>query len=414
MQPGFAGATLLLGSLFALSRVPLNALGVVAGDIAESLDIRATAVSLLSSAVFVGYAAAQLPFALVVALRGPMIALLCGTGLLLVGTALFGLVGDFDALLAARLLTGIGAAPIYGASVAFLGAMVAHDQLPMVAANMSSYGRAGVILASAPLAFAVAAVGWEEPFLWSAAAIAALGLCIWVLLASGASGAAARPVDPQPLRRHLKLLAGLMRRGHLPAIALLMGTTNGAVTTLTALWGGRFVVDSYGFDVHWRGIALLAVALAMIPGALVAGSLARGHVGRIRALSLGYGLLLAAAFAVGGLVPLPEPALWAWLVLLGLLSGNAPLAIAEGARLVEPPDRILAVALTTLIAMLVQSAMMVGSGVLVDSFGHVPGQHPPEAFRAVFLMLALCILPTAGAYLLWAAPRAPAEGVPPR
>src|SRR6478672_9675693 len=78
-----------LGSLYLLAQLSRNSVGVIAGDLESAFGMHASQTAAVTGAMFLGYAAAQIPGALLVAVYGPTRILPLAGGLLCAGLLAF-------------------------------------------------------------------------------------------------------------------------------------------------------------------------------------------------------------------------------------------------------------------------------------------------------------------------------------
>lgn len=377
--PALAG----LGMLYLATQFARNALGVTSDHVEQDFALHATETALLAGTMFLAYGLGQLPTGALLARFGPRRVLPPAAALLAASLWGFGQAQSFGELLAARLAMGLGAAPVLaGAYAVFTG--FGEARFTTLTGLQTAFGRAGVIVATTPLAFLVATVGWRASFLWAALATGLAGLAATLALFAAPKPAAAPPgaTGNSPMRR--LLASPRFRRA-----ALFQGVSTAVGSTILGLWGGPWLSDVYGMELREQGLLLLALAAAAFVSAPLWGWLARhGTKGPLLECAAALSVLLLVAPAV---VQLPRQFILPWLVLLGLATGYYP-AVLDRLRQGLPQGAIVYLSsLLTAGTMLVVFLVQLATGLIADWFPGRPGFHPEAVYAAIFLFLALLL-----------------------
>jgi MFS family permease len=184
-------ATLVAG--YVLSQFLRNSVGVLAPDIAAEMYIAASEIGVLSSAFFFAFAAVQLPLGVALDRFGPKRCMLVCTAIVIASALLFAAARTPAELVAARIVMGVGTSCYLVAPLALYAQRFAPDRFAMLAALHMGVGTLGTLLATAPLAYAAAEIGWRASFVAVAAVMGAVGL----LLALVVHKAPRRPRAPR-------------------------------------------------------------------------------------------------------------------------------------------------------------------------------------------------------------------------
>lgn len=272
-------------------------------------QVSAAALGNLSACYFYAYGALQLPVGLLLDRFGPRL-LLCGSALLAAGGSLaFAWAESLQAAYLGRLLIGAGS----GAS--FVGALtLAMQSLPpsrfgLVAGLTQAIALGGTVVAQAPLAALVAAVGWRETMLGFAAAGLVMGALIWQ-----ATRAAQAPALRS--RTGARGAAGAVLRNPQTALACLYcGLMSAPAIAFAVLWGAPWFAQAHGLA---RTEAAFGASMPLLGWAVCAPA-----IGWLSERMGGRKPIMIAAAAV---------ALAAWSALL--LWSSAPFAAACGLLLV--------------------------------------------------------------------------------
>ncbi len=375
IAPALAG----LGLLYLATQFARNALGIISDDIEADLALRATETALLAGTMFLAYGLGQIPAAALLTRLGARVVLPAAGALLAASLWDFAEARTFTGLLAARMVMGLAAAPVLAGAFASF-ASFGEARFATLAGLQTAFGRAGVIVATTPLALLVSAIGWRAALSWAAAATA---------LAAIAASAALFTLPPRPKPEAATTAAPMRELLASPAFrtaALFQGASTAVSSTILGLWGGPWLDDVYDMGVREQGSVLLALAIAAFVSAPCWGYVARRRYGqRLVTVSA---VLSALLLAVPAVVHLPRDLIVPWLVLLGLATGFYP-AILEQLRKGLPPGAI--VNLSTLLTagtMLVVFLVQFATGLLADQFPGHPGYHAEAAYRAIFALMA--------------------------
>jgi MFS family permease len=394
-----ASAIVLVGTLIAVyivSQFLRSSVGVIAPNLAAEIGLTAGEIGLLSSAFFLIFAAVQLPLGVALDRFGPRICLLVGAAITVAGVLLFALATSPGGLTAARVLMGLGCSASFMAPLALYARKFPPDRFATLTGLQLGLGSIGTLLATAPLAFAAAAIGWRESFL----AAAALTLLIGVLIAL-----VIRDEGEAATRRHETLgeaIAGLrdvLRTPSLIHLFLMQCAGYPSFLLVVGLWGGPYLTHVYGYGLEERGNFLLVAAVTQIFGSMLWGPtdrLLRSY--KIPAL-IGTALMVVAYAVLAFAGPLSEPVLIAWFALFGLVCASTPVAIAHGKSLFPP--HLVGRGLT-LLNMGSMAGVFVSqsiSGLLINIFPQAAdGSYPLAAYRLVFALQGAFILLTCFIY----------------
>jgi MFS family permease len=399
LPPATGAALMLVGTLIAIYMVTQflrNSVAVIAPDLARSIDLSASDLGLLSSIYFFSFALAQLPLGIALDRFGPRRVLLVCAAMMILGCLAFAAATSSAGLIGARTLMGLGSSSAFMASLAIFAQRFAPDRFATLTGLQYGIGSIGSLFATAPLAFAAAAIGWRESFV----AVAAVTLMTAVLVALVVKDdAAARSARRQEsLGEAVAGILTVLRTPSVGRLFLMHLAAYSSFALFVGLWGGPYLSHIYGYGLTERGNLLLIPALAQIAGAFLWGPSDR-LFGRYKPpVLLGAGLTAAALALLGLAGALPLPLLIGWMVVFGLLAFTPPL-IAHGKSLFPP--HLVGRGLTlfnmgTMGGVFLTQAV---TGVVIDLFPSADGRYPLSAYRCVFLLQALFVLVAMAAYL---------------
>jgi sugar phosphate permease len=365
-------------------------LAVVAGDISRDLKLTPQQLGSLAGILFYVYAVAQLPL-------GPMIdrlgsrLVISGSGILTaIGGILFSQADSLATAMAARVLIGIGTASVLMATFTVFSHWFSKQEFGRVSGFMVAVGNLGNLFATAPLALAVAAIGWRSSFL----AIGSLQIVVTVLVFGMVRDRPSIPIAPTIST------TGAEKTGMMAAWGDIFGRRDfwllgviafawyGNYLALQGLWGGPYLREVLHLSRESAGTMLMFTSLGFIAGSTVTDSIAR-RVFRSykRTLLAGQAALalLMTAF-LGWAELLPQPLLMAHFFAVGL-------AVSSGV-MVYPiiramfPVQIVGTALTSLNFFVLMGAASTQQvmGIIIGAYGRTAAGTPPAGFHTAFLL----------------------------
>jgi len=365
-------------------------LAVVAGDISRELALSPAELGTLSGILFYVYAVAQLPL-------GPMIdrfggrIVISGCGILTTaGGLLFSRAHSLPAAMAARVLIGVGTASVLMATFTIFTRWFSKQEFGRVSGFMVAVGNLGNLAATAPLALAVAAVGWRSSFLTIGIVQGAVTLLVFSVVRDrppgevGAVGAAGEDGGKSGMVAAWKEIFG--NRDF-----LLLGMVSffwyGNYLALQGLWGGPYLMEVLHLTRTETGRLLMFTSLGFICGSMFTDTIARKVLHSYKkTLLAGQALLALLMCGVLGpmerLSPLPL-AVWFFAIGLAVSSGVMIYPIIRNSFAV----RIVGTALTSLNFFVLMGAAVTQHlmGVIIDHLAHEKGGVTPVAFHAAFL-----------------------------
>jgi sugar phosphate permease len=269
-----------------------------------------------------------------------------------------------------------------------------------VSGFMVAVGNLGNLLATAPLALAVAAVGWRNSFL-------AIGI-IQVLVTLLVFGMV-RDKPPVPAKDALSpsLPPDLAERrgGMLTAWGTIFGNRDfwllgtiafawyGNFLALQGLWGGPYLMEVLHLSRAETGRILMFTSFGFMAGSTVTDSIARGFFRSYKKTLLAGQVALALLMTgfLGWVELLPQPLLMVVFFAIGL-------AVSSGVMIYPIiramfPVKIVGTALTSLNFFVLMGAATTQQimGVIIGAFGRTAAGPPHAAFHAAFLLPLVCL-----------------------
>jgi sugar phosphate permease len=268
---------LVLALIYILVYFYRVSLAVVAGDVSRELHLSPAQLGSLSSILFYVYAAAQIPL-------GPMIdrlgsrVVISGCGVLTaIGGILFSQAGSMGEAMVARVLIGVGTSSVLMATFTIFSHWFTKQEFGRVSGFMVAVGNLGNLAGTAPLALAVALVGWRSSFLAIGvlqALVTVLVFCVArdrppVLAAAAVEATAGAPIG---MVAAWKEIFGNRDFWLLAAVAF---SWYGNYLAVQGLWGGPYLMEVMKLTRAETGRMLMCTSLGFISGSLVIDSVAR-------------------------------------------------------------------------------------------------------------------------------------------
>jgi MFS family permease len=394
-------AVTLVGTLcvlYIVSQFFRNTIAVIAPDLAAELHLSPVEIGLLASAFFFAFAAAQVPLGVALDRFGPKRCLLVCVAILVAGTVVFSTAATVNGLIGGRILIGLGAASFLVAPLTLYARWFAPERFSTLAGIHLGIGTLGTLCATAPLAFAVAAIGWRATFLAVGMFTIGMGALVLVLVRDDPPG-----VRAESRRETVReSLAGIVEAIHTPSIGrlfLVLMSSYSSLILILGLWGGPYLTHIYGYDLQGRGDILLIPALTQIVGSFIWGPMDRVFGGYKLPVLMGHGLTASALLILAAFGELSIATLVSVLALLGFSSAMTPVLKGHGKSVFEPHLIGRGITLMNIGTMGGVFLSQTVSGAVIAMFPADGGIYPLDAYRAVFGLQAVFALVAFVAYL---------------
>lgn len=387
-----------LCALYMMSQFLRNSVGVIAPDLAKEITLSAAEIGLLSSVYFLMFGLTQIPLGIALDRFGPKPCLLASVLVAVAGCALFASAQSVSGLVLGRALLGLGTSSFLMAPLALYARWFPPKQFSTITGMQLGVGTLGSLLATAPLAFSTAAIGWRGTFVGIGVITLTIGALVWVIVRD------ASPRDAAPQRRASLRddFAGLWEVIRTPSIGRLFAlqlTNYPSYLLIVGLWGGPYLTHVYGFDLKGRGDLLFIPALAQVFGSLFWGPMDR-LFGRYKPpvlIAVSGTLTTLLLLAILGKPPLSV--LLVLLVTLGFCTGLSSLVMAQGRSLLPPHLLGRAITLLNIGTMGGGFVVQFVSGALINLFPAPDGVYPLIAYQLVFALQAAAVFVTGIVYL---------------
>jgi MFS family permease len=381
-------ATLI--SIYIVSQFLRNSVGVIAPNLAHDLALSPAEIGLLSSVFFFTFAAVQIPLGMALDRFGPRLCLLVGAAIAVIGSIVFACAPNAGVLIVGRGLQGLGTAGALVAPLAVYARRFAPERFATLSGLQIGLGTLGTLIATAPLAFSTATIGWRSSFLAVAAFTLLIGLLVAAVVRDDGPAATGRR---ETLRQSLSGIFEVMRTPSVGRLFVMNLVLYSPFALIVGLWGGPYLAHIYGYGLEERGSFLLIPVMTQIAGLMLWGPMDRVLGSHKLPVLIGAGTTAVALGYLAAVGTLSTSALVLWFAAFGFLSAFGPVLIAHGKSLM--PTHQLGRGLTILNMGTMGGTFLVQavSGFVIDLFPTTAtGAYDLAAYRWVFGLQAGFIL----------------------
>ena len=379
-----------LALAFVISMFYRGANGVIAPELMAELHIDPATMGAITGAFFFTFAVALTPVGMALDRFGARLTVSALSVVAVAGTVIFATSSTPLWLGVGRAVLGLGCAASLMASITTMSRWTTNDRLAQVGGVISALGAVGALLATAPFAWLVGAIGWRNAFFVLAGVGALIGILVFVGVRDTPDGQRLESSHETP-RQILTGVLEVLRHKAVPGMIALQLVAYPSVLTITGLWGGPYLNDVFGLGPVARGNVLLVMIAVGALGSLVIGSLDRRFNTR-KGVIIGCGLVsLVALIPLSLFSHLSLAVAAALLVLMGCTTGYVTLIHTHIRSLY--PDRLAGRGLSTL-----NTAVMMGGFLLQTATGFIIGHYrdangiaPAIAYQLTFAFIGLCL-----------------------
>jgi len=264
---------------------------IISPDLSAEFGLSASALGLLTSAYFLGFAMLQIPVGLMLDRVGPrrtnsMLLLLAGSG-----AVVFSMASGLTGLLIGRAMIGVGVAACLMSSIKVFTLWFPLERLPALTGRMMFVGGLGAISATVPVAAALRVTDWRGLFLTLGALTFVAAVCVFLCVPEKHAEARNETFGNQ--------VRGTARVFASPAFwKIALGTTlfQSLNMAVQGLWAGPWLIDVARLDRSAVAFHLLALGISTVCGFLfwgaLAGRLSRRGIAPMNVLIVACGLYL--------------------------------------------------------------------------------------------------------------------------
>ncbi|OPY86999.1 MAG: putative sulfoacetate transporter SauU [Smithella sp. PtaU1.Bin162] len=258
--------------MYILSQFWRVSTAVIAGDLSHDLGISPEMLGFLGGAFFYSFGAMQLPMGPMLDRFGPRI-IISVLGCIGAASAIvFALSHNVSMAILARAGIGLGMAAVLMGSYKIFTTWFSPHEFATLAGLMISIGNLGAICATAPLALLSETFGWRMSFVCMAAATLLITAVMYLVVRDHPPQQPGTPLPDTPsLAGILTGLHKVFGSSHFWRLAPLAFTSYGTLIVVQGLWGGPYLMHTYGMSKTAAGSILLATPVGVICGATLWG-----------------------------------------------------------------------------------------------------------------------------------------------
>lgn len=296
---------------------------MIAPELVAEFGLTPGDLGLVTAAFFVGFGAMQLPMGLALDRWGPRPVMVALLGVAVAGAILFALAPDRLWLTTGRFLMGLGMAGSVMGGLKAANLWFERERVPLLSSILFGMTGIGGMLATVPLAHALAYVDWREAVL----GIGAITVVVALMIAALVPPQPASEDGPQPLGRQVRDLGAVFGSAGFWRWTPMAMTGIAGCSAYLSLWAPVWLRDVAGYDREAQAWALFALLAGTFVGNFAFGWLTQvlRRLGIPLSVAVVGGMMLTVLIQAWlALAPPAEPiALW---IALSVLFG-APVAI---------------------------------------------------------------------------------------
>ncbi len=389
-----------IGLVYIMSQFFRTANGVIAKDLTLEFKLSADSLGVLTGAFFLSFAIVQIPIGVLFDRFGPRIVMPVILLFAILGSLFFGFAENFSSLIVARLMMGVGVAPILMGALFLFGRWVSAEEYSTWMGRMIAIGGVGALLSASPLAFIADSYGWRYAFIGTAIITAVGGLFIWICVRDYPPNLSDKNFyklvhqgSKETLWQNICGIKDLAKIKNLWQILAMAFVSYPVTITILGLWGAPWLIDIYGITRVEAGNILLLMAIALIISSVLIGPVEKKLNNRkwlVISCSCGIGMSLCI------LAIWPKPPLGfaiGILIFIGFAGAYNIIIAGHGRSLF--PDQLAGRGMSLIGIALMGGPFIMQSltGLIISSFEGYNGiMLSGEPYRAAFGFLAVCII----------------------
>ncbi|MBN1141315.1 MAG: MFS transporter [Deltaproteobacteria bacterium] len=268
---------IVLSSSYIVSFFHRIAPGVVADFLMSEFVVGAGAIAGLASVYFYVYMALQIPIGIAADVIGPRRVATIGSLLIGIGALVFAIAPAYNIAFLGRFLIGMGVATPFVCTMKAQAVWFRSNEFATMSGLLAVVGTLGTIIATTPLAAAVQAWGWRQPFMISAGASLLIAGLIWWFAADKPRETEGEPGAGVGFREALctvrRLVPIVWGCGQTWLGFLVHFSLFGSYVAFVGLWGVPYLMQVYGWERIKAANAMLVVSILYTIGAFLVGAL---------------------------------------------------------------------------------------------------------------------------------------------
>jgi sugar phosphate permease len=388
--------------LFIFSQFYRSSIAVISPNLVEELNLDTEELGLISAAFFYAFALMQIPVGIYLDSLGPRLLM---TALSLVATAgatVFAYGESAAALIAGRLLLGVGMACNLMGPMKLITSWFSPRYFATLTAIFVSVGTAGNIAAATPLVWLTELCGWRITFLLFAMSNLIISILFYLIARDHPADKPVRHPTTTAADRLSGAFSGILKLFSRRDYWLIsMGTffRYGIYASVQALWAGPFLMVTMGLSQFRTGNLLLCMSIGLIIGSPICGWLSDSILqSRKRVIITGLVVMGSILITLGKL-----PGNNAFLILFalffgfGFFSGSGQIMYAHIKERMPLQNAGAAMTGINFFTMTGVAFFLHGLGWAIKEF-YPTGSPAPEIYRTAFIIFGGCLILTALLY----------------
>jgi sugar phosphate permease len=390
-------------------------MSVVAADIAKDFKATGSVLGLLGSIYFYCYAVMQFPAGLLSDSVGPRKTVTYSLLLAAVGSILFGMAPGIKTAIAARILVGLGASLVFIPTMKILSQWFKHTEFAMMAGLLNAVGGVGILAGTWILGMLATVAGWRVAF-------GIIGVCTLPVIVMAWLWVRDRPGDKgwpsiaqieyghdesQNQAVSIGLWEGAKRvvsEKYFWPVAIWFFFDCGIFYGFGALWGGPYLMDTYGMNKEQTGRILSMLAWGMIIGSPLIALLSDKFLHSRKKTFMLCTSVLVVLLGVICLFPtnLPHWGLYVWFFLFAVFSSAIVIMVFTTTKELFPVEIAgTSVGTVNFFPFFGGAVFQWVLGWVLDTYGKTAsGGYPIKAYSAVLLILLISSLVSLGCTFL--------------
>jgi MFS family permease len=367
--------------------------------LSQEFSLNAGDLGLLAGGYFLGFAAMQLPLGNWLDRQGPKKVILYFLGVAALGCLAFSVATSFAALLAARVLTGVGVSACLMAPLTGYRRWLEPSTQLRANSWMLMTGSLGMVAATLPVQWLMPLLGWR-PLFWGLAALILVSMA-WIAL--GVPRWRNAPASPGPRESLLRSYAPVWRNRYFRSLVPMGFFSYGGLVAMQTLWATPWMIKVAGYSPLQAATGMFWINVSMLCsfwlwGMVNPGLAKRGlHASRLikLGLPLSFFFLTLLVFAGPGLGGFTAT-VWALFCM-----GSTFVSLAQPAVAMAFPATLAGRALSAFNLVIFAGVFLVqwGVGLAVDGFKSL-GMAEIAAFQCAMALFLACCLASYAYFLL--------------
>ncbi len=244
---------------------------VVAVDLMRDLQAGGAVMGILGSAYFYPYALMQMPAGLMADSLGPRKSITIFLIIAFAGSVLMGMAPNVTVAIIGRTLTGIGVALLFVPAMKILAEWFRPGEFAFMTGIFIAMGGIGSITATTPLAAMTGLIGWRLSFVLVGLVTLVIAGMNWAVVRDrpsdmGLEDMYVRETRTAGLKELVSGLGTVFSSIRFWPMALWFFFESAVFFSFAGLWGGPYLMHTYGFSSEKAGSILMMFAVGMIIG----------------------------------------------------------------------------------------------------------------------------------------------------